>query len=233
MCGRYALDQNARELANHFHLITPPEIVPRYNIAPGTSVLVIRQTAEGRHGEFMRWGLEPAWMRRSGAGKPGAPRPINARAETLAERPMFRHAFQARRCILPASGFYEWHRPAGASSQPYYIRPANDAVFAFAGLYEPGDDRHPPTCCIITTAANERMAGIHDRMPVILDASAVGTWLDPGTPAPALTALLVPSPAEEMLARAVSSRVNQARHDDASLVDPLAAPLPDRTQELP
>lgn len=223
MCGRYALDQNARELANHFHLVTLPGIVPRYNIAPGTSVLVVRETAAGRVGEMMRWGLEPAWMRKGDTPRPGAPKPINARAETLAERPMFRSAFRTRRCLLPASGFYEWHRPSAGPSQPYYIRPANDPVFAFAGLYEPGDDQHPPTCCIVTTTANALMARIHDRMPVILEPSAFGAWLDPRTAAPVLAALLGPSPADEMLARAVSTRVNNARHDDPTLIDALAA----------
>lgn len=224
MCGRYALDQNARELANHFELLSVPDIVPRYNIAPGTRVLVVHASATGRIAETMLWGLEPAWMRKGGESRPGAPKPINARAETVSDRPMFRSAFRSRRCILPASGFYEWHRPATGPSQPYYIRPANDPVFAFAGLYEPGDGERPPTCCIVTTDANELMARIHDRMPVILDSQGVASWLAPTTSSAALTALLVPSPADEMFAHPVSTRVNNARHEDATLIDPLGAP---------
>jgi putative SOS response-associated peptidase YedK len=218
MCGRYALDQNARELANHFDLLEVPDLAPRYNIAPSTPVLAVHRAARGRVGALMTWGLEPTWTRKGEDAKK-YPRPINARAESITERPMFRGAFKARRCILPASGFYEWRRPALGPAQPFYIHPANDPVFAFAGLFEPGIGDGPASCCIITTGANELMATIHDRMPVILDVADLARWLDPGTAPGALEALLVPAPADEMLAHPVSTRVNAARNEGRELTE--------------
>lgn len=220
MCGRYALNQNARELARQFSLLDVPEMIPRFNIAPSTPVLAIRESPRGRIGEWMTWGLEPAWAGNDAEGRK-LPKPINARAETLLQRPMFREAFRSRRCILPASGFFEWHRPPGAPTQPYYIHPADGPVFALAGLYEPGRDGAPATCCIVTTAANELMARIHDRMPLVLDAADVARWLDPNTALAELTPLLVPGPADEMLAYPVAARVNAARNDDPALIDRL------------
>lgn len=218
MCGRYALNQNARELANQFDLLEVPDLVPRYNIAPSTPVLVICRSPRGRIGELMTWGLQPLWTHKGEDAKK-YPKPINARADTLMQRPMFRNAFKARRCILPASGFYEWRRPESGPAQPFYIYPANDPVFAFAGLFEPGIEGGPGSCCIVTTGANERMATIHDRMPVILDAADVARWLDPKTAMADVEALLVPSPADEMLAHAVSTRVNAARNDGPDLIE--------------
>ena len=223
MCGRYALDQDARELADHFSLLEVPEMVPRFNIAPSTKVLVVREVPRGRVGQLMTWGLAPVWLRRSEGAK-SLPKPINARAETLDERPMFRKALKARRCILPASGFYEWCRPPSGPAQPFYVHPVNDSVFAFAGLYEPGIDDAPASCCIITTGANELMATIHDRMPVILDLTDVPRWLDTATSPGEIEALLEPAPADEMLAHPVSTRVNAARNDDATLIDALPQP---------
>lgn len=218
MCGRYALNQNARELARQFNLFDLPDIVPRFNIAPSTAVLVIRESPRGRIGELMTWGLEPPWAG-SDPGERKLPKPINARAETLTQRPMFRDAFRSRRCILPATGFFEWRRPPGAPTQPFYIHPAGEPVFALAGLYEPGHDGKPGTCCIVTTAANELMANIHDRMPLVLDAADVAKWLDPDTALADLKALLVPAPADEMLAYPVAPRVNTARNDDPALIE--------------
>lgn len=220
MCGRYALDQNARELANHFGLLEVPDWTPRYNIAPSTSVLVIRQVPRGRVGELMTWGLAPAWARREDDARK-FPKPINARADTLAQRPMFRNAFRTRRCIVPASGFYEWRRPASGPAQPFYIHPANDPVFGFAGLYEPGIGEAPSTCCIVTTNANELMATIHDRMPVILDPADFASWLDPAAPMSTVEPLLAPFASDEMLAHPVSTRVNVARNDEPGLLAPL------------
>lgn len=218
MCGRYALNQNARELARWFDLVDLPDIVPRFNIAPSTPVLVIRESPRGRIGELMTWGLEPPWSSNAPEEHKG-PKPINARAETLTQRPMFRDAFRSRRCIVPASGFFEWRRPPGAPTQPFYVHPADESVFALAGLYEPGRDGKPGTCCIVTTAANELMAKIHDRMPLVLDAADVAKWLDPNTALADLKALLVPAPADEMLAHAVASRVNAARNDDPTVIE--------------
>lgn len=218
MCGRYALNENARELADHFHLVSVPELVPRFNIPPGVQVLVIRHSVNGPIGEMMLWGLAPAWTR-SAAQSRAYPKPINARAESIQERPMFRSAFRARRCILPASGFYEWHRPEAGPKQAYYFHPANDPVFAMAGLFEPGDGDSPASCCILTTAANEVMAPVHDRMPVLLELKDVQAWLDPTTSRERLLPLLAPAPSDEMFAHPVSARVNAARNDDSSLIE--------------
>lgn len=219
MCGRYALNQNARELADHFHLLEPPPLAPRYNIAPSTPTLIVWQSPKGRVAEPVIWGLEPAWTRKANNDK-SYPKPINARAETILERPMFRNAFRHRRCIIPASGFYEW-KGAAAPKQPYYIYPTNDPVFAFAGIFEMGEPDGVPTCCIITTHANALMATIHDRMPVILSPENVDVWLDGSLRDAEITPLLRPFPAERMQSHAVSTRVNSAKNEDAGLIAPL------------
>lgn len=219
MCGRYALDENARELANHFGLIAVPELTPRYNIAPGTPVPVIRDSPAGPVMEPMVWGLTPAWARRTPAPS-SMPKPINARSETVADKPMFREAFRRRRCILPASGFYEWLRPASGAKQPYYIHPVTEPVFAMAGLYEDGDGEHPPSCCILTVSANEVMTPIHDRMPVMLAGPDLARWLAPGSPRDAVAPLLIPAPAATMTAHRVGTRVNSARNDGPELILP-------------
>ncbi|MBI1397341.1 MAG: hypothetical protein GC151_15320 [Betaproteobacteria bacterium] len=224
MCGRYALDENARQLADHFQLVSTPEISARYNIAPGTLVLVVRESGDGRTGELMSWGLVPAWARRKGT-RTSYPTPINARAETAPERPMFRHAFRAGRCILPASGFFEWHRPDGGRSEPYYVVPANAPVFAMAGLFEEGDAATPASCCILTTRANDAMAPIHDRMPVMLRPEWYDEWLDPHTPVERLRPLLEPPPARSVRAWRVGTRVNSVRNDSPDIVDPVDAGL--------
>lgn len=222
MCGRYALDENARELADHFHLIAVPEFEPRYNIAPGTMVPVILGSAQGAVLAPMLWGLSPAWARRNPAPS-SVPKPINARSETVSARPMFRDAFRRRRCILPASGFYEWVRPASGARQPYYIHPVAEPVFAMAGLYEEGDEAHPSTCCILTVGANAVMAPIHDRMPVMVASADVARWLDPSSPREVLEAMLRPAPAETMTAHRVGTRVNSARNDGPELILPAPA----------
>lgn len=221
MCGRYALDENARELADHFCLVAVPELTARYNIAPGTAVPVIRASAAGAVMEPMLWGLTPAWARRTPAPA-SMPKPINARSETVRTKPMFREAFRRRRCILPASGFYEWFRPASGAKQPYYIRPVAEPVFAMAGLYEDGNGEHPASCCILTVGANEVMAPIHDRMPVMLAGPDVARWLAPDTPGEAVVPLLVPAPAATMTAHRVGTQVNSARNDSPELILPVS-----------
>ncbi len=222
MCGRYALDENPQALATRFGLLAAPAIEPRWNIAPGTPVLTIHAGAPGRVARPMIWGLVPPWAR----GEGGLARPINARAETLAQRPMFRSALRRHRCILPASGFYEWQdRPATAGAkprkQPWYVHPSAGGVFAFAGLYEPGAEGTPPTCCIVTTDANDAMAPIHDRMPAILDDAGVARWLDPGFDPAAKPPLLRPCPAAWLALHPVGTAVNAARHDGPELVRPV------------
>ena len=221
MCGRYALHADPRVIALQFWLAThPTEAGTRYNIAPGTRVFAVKEEAGlPRSVEMFQWGLVPFWAKDPKIGY----KTINARAETLAEKPAYRAAFRARRCILPASGFYEWKR-AGGPKQPFFVCPSGDGLFGFAGLYEhwkgPHDEIH--SCTIITTEANQLMRAIHDRMPVILSEEDYARWLDPRNQnVSELQALLKPFDAELMRAYPVSTRVNNARNDDAGLLEPV------------
>jgi putative SOS response-associated peptidase YedK len=205
---------------------------PRYNIAPSTDVPVIRDDPEqGVAALAMHWGLVPSWVKDRSAWR----EQINARGETVDTLPTFRNAFKRWRCVLPASGFYEWQRNpldsnptnAKAPKQPFYMFPARSNHFAFAGVCErwvspDGEVLH--SAAIITTAANELMATIHNRMPVILHPADVSRWLaHENADVAALKALLVPYPAALMKARAVSRRVGNTRNDDADLIAPVAA----------
>jgi putative SOS response-associated peptidase YedK len=222
MCGRYALDQNARELAQQFALTETPELAPRYNILPGTRVLAILQQGTTRVAGSMTWGLEPAWA--GARGRPGnSPRPINARSETVASQPMFRTAFRSHRCVLPASGFYEWRRLDRGPKQPFFFRPAAGGAFAMAGVFEPGDAVSAQTCCILTRPADAAVLPVHDRMPVLLAADAVDLWLDLAAPVEDLRALLDRPHGLSIEAYPVSTRVNDTRHDDPGLTRLLAA----------
>ncbi len=180
---------------------------------------------DGRNAvEFFRWGLIPGWAKDPAIGH----RMINARAETLAEKPSFRTPLRRRRCLILADGFYEWRKdPGGKTKTPMYIRLSNGAPFAFAGLWDlwRGPDDSPVTSCtIITTSPNDLLAPIHNRMPVILPADAYEQWLDPDEqPADRLTPLLNPYPAREMTAHAVSRTVNNPRTDSPDCVKPAPA----------
>lgn len=219
MCGRYSLHSNPHVVALQFGLYHPPEYDARYNVAPGTPVLAVRaDPPHGRRGTWLRWGLIPAWAKDPGIGN----RLINARAETVIEKPSFRTAFQRRRCIIPANGYYEW-TTAGGRKQPYYIRPRGDELFGFAGLYEQwsGADRPIESCTIITTDANALTRAVHSRMPVILPIEAYAHWLDPENPdLDALAALLKPAPDDRMQIHPVGLRVNNVKNDDAALIEP-------------
>ena len=163
----------------------------------------------------MRWGLVPSWSR------PGDQLPllINARAETLSSKPAFRDAFQRRRCIVPASGYYEWQKLPGGAKQPFYITRRDGLPIAFAGLWENAKELHG-TAAIVTTAASEGTQPIHDRMPVILEKPDFPRWLaSQSLTKQEAESLLRPSPAGSLVARPVSSRVNNVRNDDASLID--------------
>ena len=193
---------------------------PRYNIAPTQDVLAITNEGESNAARFMRWGLVPRWARDVSIGN----RMINARAETLAERPSFRVAFRRRRCLVVADSFYEWKRE-GRGRTPMRIRLEDGGIFAFAGLWEswtgPGG-RRILSCAIVTTAANEFMASIHDRMPVILSPDSEAFWLDPDVQdTDALSELLTPYPSERMAAYEVSSVVNSAANDGPECVVPV------------
>jgi putative SOS response-associated peptidase YedK len=217
MCGRYSLHSNPNVIALQFGLSHPPELTARYNVAPGTPILAIRADAHaGRTASLLHWGLIPSWAKDPSIGN----RLINARAETLTEKPSFRTAFRRRRCIIPANGYYEW-MPTGGRKLPHYIRPTGDELFGFAGLYEHWQGPEGPlhSCTIITTESNALLRPIHARMPVILPVDAYAHWLDPDVPEPGtLAALLKPAAAERMIAFPVSLRVNNVKNDEPALI---------------
>ena len=222
MCGRYLLTAPGEVLAELFELDEKPPLKPRWNVAPGSEVAVVRPRAEGgRELAAMRWGLVPAWAKERAIGN----RLINARAESVAEKPSFRDAFKKRRCLIPADGFYEWQQTEGRK-QPWLLRLRGGGPFAFAGLWshwrDPESGEPLETCAILTTTPNELASAIHDRMPVILPRERHAQWMEASpADAGALQSLLVAYPAGEMEALAVSTWVNDPRHDDPRCVAPL------------
>jgi putative SOS response-associated peptidase YedK len=222
MCGRFTLFEPDQVLAREFGVSGFPPRSPRYNIAPSQPVTAVRSapTGSGREIALLRWGLIPSWSKDPSIGN----RLINARAETAREKPSFRNAFRRQRCLIPASGFYEWQRQE-RGKQPYFVRMRDERLFAFAGLWdrwESPEEGAIETCTILTTAANALLAPIHDRMPVILPRTEYGRWLDPGLKDPnSLATLLVPFPPEDMLAFPVSPRVNAPTVDDEKCIAPL------------
>ena len=226
MCGRFTLTAASDRLAERF-AVTMDEALwqPSYNIAPTQSVLAIRHDGTPR-ADLLRWGLIPSWAKDAGMGA----RLINARSETVAEKASFRTALQRRRCLVLADGFFEW-RQEGKRKTPMYIRLRTHAPFAFAGLWDTwrqasGTLLH--TCTILTTTANTAMQAIHQRMPVILPASAEALWLDPQVRDPeTLLPLCVPYASEAMEAYAVATLVNSARHNTPACIAPVAGREPD------
>ncbi len=222
MCGRFTLRTSGAALAEQFQLAEVPDLAPHYNIAPTQEVAVIRATAAGRKLDFLRWGLIPAWAKDPSIGA----RMINARAETVAEKPAFRTAFKQRRCLVIADGFYEW-QGTGKQKQPFYFQVDGGQAFAFAGLWETWknpEGQLVETCTVLTTEANELVRPVHERMPVILPADAYAPWLDPQLhDVGALQQLLRAYPPQEMNAYPVGTRVNRVTHDDAACIAPVAA----------
>jgi putative SOS response-associated peptidase YedK len=219
MCGRFTLRAPASVVAEQFALFEVPPFAPRFNIAPSQPVPVVR-LARGRELVWLRWGLIPAWAKDPAIGN----RLINARAETVAEKPAFRAALRRRRCLVAADGFYEWQR-TGKRKQPYFIRLRDDRPFAFAGLWESWeapDSSQIESCTLLTTEPNELMRPIHDRMPVILPADGYRVWLDPAMEKPErLLPLFRPYPAEEMTAEPVSTFVNSPAHEGPECIAPV------------
>lgn len=219
MCGRYTLSSRKLALAEQALHSLFPELPPRYNIAPSQDVPIIRESPEGYELVMVRWGLIPHWAKESKTGYSM----INARAETVAEKPAFRDAFRRRRCLIPADGFYEWKKE-GTAKQPFHIRLKGGGDFGFAGLWERwrGEDQEIESCSIIVTDANDLMRPIHDRMPVILDPASYEIWLNAeNRNTGALAGLLRPYPAGEMEAVPVSRRVNSPKNDDPECIAPL------------
>ncbi|MEA2666225.1 MAG: hypothetical protein QOI11_3169 [Candidatus Eremiobacteraeota bacterium] len=216
MCARYSLTKPKLIAERFASLSLPSQYEPRYNIAPTQSVLAAKNDGGGRI-EALRWGLVPFWARDVSIGQ----RMINARAETLAEKPAFRHALRQRRCLIFADGFYEWTGAKG-DKQPYRFTVDGGTPFAFAGLWERWGPKDAPveTCAIVTCAPNALLARVHDRMPAILDDGALEAWLHGDVP-DALAAL-VPFEAARMRAVPVTRAMNRATFEDPSCVEPLA-----------
>jgi putative SOS response-associated peptidase YedK len=219
MCGRFTLTADLEQLAERFSFHAANlSFKPHYNIAPSQQVLAVIG-AEERRGGFLRWGLIPSWAKDPSMGD----RMINARAETVAEKPSFRRALQKRRCLVLADGFYDWKKE-GKTKTPMYIRLQSHEPFGFAGLWETwkspeGEAIH--SCTIITTTPNTLMESIHNRMPVILPRAAEAVWLDRSIEAPErLLPLLASYPTEAMDAYAVSSTVNNPRNDAQACIEP-------------
>jgi putative SOS response-associated peptidase YedK len=216
MCGRFALFLAADDLREELELnAVPVDFIPRYNVAPTQAVLAVADAAV-RNASWMRWGLVPSWAKDLSIGS----RMINARAETLAEKPSFRAAFARRRCLILANGFYEWQKSGKGPSQPYFISLREGRPFAFAGLWElwrSPEGEEVKSCTIITTTPNARIAEIHDRMPVILTGEKMWNWLVWNNPAQ-LGGLLAPYPAEEIQAAPVGRMVNDPNLDGPELI---------------
>lgn len=220
MCGRFTLATTAKKLAESFSDFKPPEeLPPRYNVAPSQPIAVVANNSQNKI-EFFQWGLIPSWAKDPTIGN----RMINARAETLAEKPSFKKAFQRRRCLVLADGFYEWRKNPNKTKTPMYIQLESQDPFAFAGLWESWHSPEGDTvlsCTIITTEPNELMTTIHNRMPVILPTEAYAQWLDPAEQkAEQLQGLLKPYPAELMMAYPVSTLVNNPHNDSPELIVP-------------
>ena len=221
MCGRYALDANLTSFRNRFHLerAHARDYHPRYNIAPTQEIWAILFDGIERKIQPMRWGLVPSWSKASSIGS----RMINARAETLADNRVFNVLLQNKRCLIPATGFYEW-RKLGKERIPTYITLRNQEPFAFAGLWDTWKSPSGElveSCTIITTKPNSLIAPIHDRMPVILSEEAESLWLSPPNDKyEVLTSLLTPFPEGSMRAYEVSKQVNSPRNDNPTCIEP-------------
>ena len=233
MCGRFVLTASPEMLRELFGVEVVPEVTARYNIAPTQDVAVVRAKGgeDGRELAMLHWGLIPSWAKDSKM----ASRTINARSETVAEKPSFRSAFRSRRCLIPADGFYEWAQ-VDDYKQPFYIHMEDKQPFALAGLWErwqPQDGPNIESCTIITTEANDLVAIVHPRMPVVLPPETHDLWLDPKMQEPArLRALLRPYPSEEMVIYPVSTLVSNARNEGSQCIESIGRSLhgPQRKQ---
>ncbi len=245
MCGRYTLKTPNPRLQELFGLDDLPHLVPRFNIAPTQSVLTVRlaESAQSlREAVMMRWGLVPFWAKDLAIGNTM----INARAETVAEKPAFRQAFVKRRCLIPADGFFEWQKLATGKKQPWWIRMADEEPFAMAGLWEcwspktespqadaedarSSDEESPESkvvqsCTILTIGANEDMQSLHDRMPVILPIEAWAAWLSPAANKEQLRTLLKPLENGRLIRSPVSTIVNRPIIDSPECIAPINVP---------
>ena len=219
MCGRYTLHANREALSRQFGLDFG-EVQPRYNLAPTERIhFVFSNASEARQAGFVRWGLVPHWSKTGTTETPL----FNARSETVLQKPTFKSAFVRGRCLIPASGWYEWARTELGGKQPYHLRPKEGGPLAFAGLFDVwrGEGEKPlVSCTVLTTAASDGTAWLHERMPVVLSYDDYDRWLDRSTPDIAdLTELLQPYPAGELEIYPVSTVVNRAKAEGAELIE--------------
>jgi putative SOS response-associated peptidase YedK len=220
MCGRFTQAYTWHELYELYRLTCPPvNTQPSYNIAPTTMIDVVAPHEAGRDLVSMRWGLIPSWWKKTAKEVPST---FNARAETVATKPMFRAAFKRGRCLIPASGYFEW-RPTPAGKQPYYISAANGSVLSMAGLWDQWTDietgARVRSCTIIVTSANSITRAIHDRMPVLIEPKDFGPWLSGA----AGTELLGPAPDDYLRLWPASKRVNRTGNvDDPTLIEKIS-----------
>tara|TARA_R110002126_G_scaffold106107_3_gene240838 strand:- start:16517 stop:17215 length:699 start_codon:yes stop_codon:yes gene_type:complete len=221
MCGRYAIFERPQSLQGLLEFDDAEDFEARYNIAPTQRVPVLRpkEQGDGLRLDMLRWGLVPAWAKDPKIGS----RMINARAETLAEKPSFRAAFQRRRCVLPTSGYYEWQMsPDG--KRPHFIRRKDGGPLFLAGLWErwgKGEDEPLETCTIITTSANAALESLHHRMPVVLEPAQFPAWFDPAGERAALEDMLVPAADDVLEAFEVDRQVNSVRNDGPACIEPI------------
>jgi putative SOS response-associated peptidase YedK len=248
VCGRYAASRNPDDLVEEFETVETPEqaLPPSYNVAPTQDVYAVverpprgePEAAAVRTLRVVRWGLVPSWAKDPSIGN----RMINARMETVADKPAFRRAFAKRRCLLPADGYFEWYGQTKGTKQPFFIRPQDGGMLAMAGLYElwkdpsASEDVDDPwlwTCTVLTTSAPDDLGRIHDRMPLLVERDRYAQWLDPTRDDPEeLTSLLVPAAPGRLAAYPVSTDVNNVRNNGAHLVEPIPAEgAPEKTED--
>jgi putative SOS response-associated peptidase YedK len=228
MCGRYTITSTPEAIRALLDYPEQPNFPPRYNVAPTQPIPIVRLVEGARHFALVRWGLLPSWVK----DPKGFSLLINARGETVAEKPAFRAAMKRRRCLIPADGFYEW-KTVGARKAPYFVRLKSGGPMAFAGLWETWtgpNGEELETAAIVTTVANHTLAPIDARMPVIVPPEAFDLWLDTDrVDARTAAALIRPAPDDLLEAYEVSTAVNRVANDDAKLIEPLAAgnePMP-------
>lgn len=222
MCGRYVITSSPEAFRTLFRYPEQPNFPPRYNVAPTQPIPVVRLNEGARQFTLMRWGLLPSWVK--------DPKIfallINARGESVTQKPAFRAAMKRRRCLIPADGFYEWKSVAGRKV-PYFVRAGSGAPLAFAGLWETWtgpDGEEIDTAAIVTTSANRAVADIHGRMPVIIPPEAFDLWLDcVNVDAVTASALIVPAPNDLLEAHEVSTAVNRTANDNPKLLEPIVA----------
>ena len=247
MCGRYAASRDPDDLVEEFEVDERPaaRLPASYNVAPTQDVYAVLERAPRGEPEaparrslrVVRWGLVPSWAKNPTIGN----RMINARMETVAEKPAFRKAFAARRCLLPADGYFEWYGEVKGRKQPFFIRPADGDVLAMAGLYElwrdpgapEGEDPWLWSTTVLTTRATDDLGRIHDRMPLLVEKPRYDEWLDPSRSDPdSLARLLVPAAPGLLTAYPVSTEVNNVKNNDPALVEPIEAEPPPAGAEL-